>query len=160
MKDIDEIRRDNLRLVEAQFGGPTGAANALGMSVAQFSNLRDGAKDSKTGKPRGMRKETARRIENGAGREPGWLDVEHTASGGVVHGGAATTQLARSSEDAKPTVTGTLADLGELLIQASPKTRAAVADLLGRYAQDPATGQSLAQAIEVLIKAEQTSKTK
>lgn len=78
MKDIDDIRRDNLKRIEDQFGGPTEAAKALGMSVAQFANLRDGAKDSKTGKPRGMRKETARRIESGASKPAGWLDTDHT----------------------------------------------------------------------------------
>ncbi|WP_321891737.1 hypothetical protein [Paraburkholderia tropica] len=77
MKDIDEIRRANLRLLEEEFGSPTSAANTLGMSLAQFANLRDGAKDSKTGKKRGMRKDTARRIESAAGKPVGWLDVDH-----------------------------------------------------------------------------------
>lgn len=74
MKDIDEIRRENLRAIELEFGGPAGAAKRLGMSNSQFTNLRDGAKDSKTGKPRGMRKETARKIELAAGKPAGWLD--------------------------------------------------------------------------------------
>jgi hypothetical protein len=47
------------------------------MSLAQFSNLRDGAKDSQTGKARGMRKETARRIEEAVGKPSGWLDQVH-----------------------------------------------------------------------------------
>ena len=67
MWDIDNIRRDKLRLIEKEAGSATNAASLLGMSIAQFSNLRDGAKDSKTGRPRGMRKETARRIEEAAG---------------------------------------------------------------------------------------------
>lgn len=78
MKDIDEIRRENLRRIEMERGGPSEAARAVNMSTAQFANLRDGAKDSKTGKPRGMRKETARRIEEAAGKSEGWLDQEHT----------------------------------------------------------------------------------
>jgi hypothetical protein len=78
MRDIDDIRRAGLKLIEAEAGGPTGAAKLLGMSVAQFSNLRDGAKDSKTKKPRGMRKETARKIEKEAGKPCGWLDVDHS----------------------------------------------------------------------------------
>lgn len=52
----------------------------------------------------------------------------------------------------------TLANLGELLSRTSPQTRAAVADLLGRYAQDPDSSQSLAQAIELLVKADQSKK--
>jgi SOS-response transcriptional repressor LexA len=77
MKDIDEIRRENLRLLERECGGPTAAAERVGMSPAQFANLRDGARDSRTGKPRGMRKETARRIEESCGKPAGWLDAEH-----------------------------------------------------------------------------------
>jgi len=80
MKDIDEIRRDNLRLIEQERGGPAEAARIVNMSAAQFANLRDGAKDSKTGKPRGMRKETARRIEEAAEKPEGWLDQEHQTS--------------------------------------------------------------------------------
>lgn len=78
MIDIDEIRRSNLRLLEASYSGPAEAAAAVGMSTAQFINLRDGAKDSKTGKPRGMRKDTARRIELAAGKPEGWLDAPPT----------------------------------------------------------------------------------
>lgn len=77
MKDIDEIRRQNLRQLELDVGGTTEAAKRCDMTLSQFANLRDGAKDSKTGKPRGMRKETARRIESAFGKLSGWLDVEH-----------------------------------------------------------------------------------
>ena len=45
------------------------------MSHSQWANLRAGAPDSKTGKARGMRKETARKIEAAFGRAEGWLDV-------------------------------------------------------------------------------------
>ena len=58
-----------------------------------------------------------------------------------------------------PTLADTLSRLGELLERASPKTRAVVADLLGRYAQDPINGHSIAQAIELLVNAE-TGKTR
>ena len=78
MKDIDEIRRENMRLIESEAGGATEAATLCGMSPSQFANLRDGAKDSKTGKQRGMRKETARRIEASAKKPVGWLDIDHS----------------------------------------------------------------------------------
>jgi len=78
MRDIDEIRRENLRRIEHELGGATEAAKIVGMSPAQFINLRTGAKDSKTGKPRGMRKETARRIEAALGKPQGWLDTPQT----------------------------------------------------------------------------------
>ncbi|MFA1584729.1 helix-turn-helix transcriptional regulator [Achromobacter ruhlandii] len=77
MKDIDDVRRENLRRLEHEYGGPSAVAKVLEMSPSQFMNLRDGAKDSKTGKPRGMRKETARKIEQRAGKPQGWLDEPH-----------------------------------------------------------------------------------
>lgn len=76
--DIDEIRRTNIRKLAEKVGAPTLASRAE-MSLTQLYNLRDGAKDSKTGKPRGMRKETAWRIEDAGGVERGWLDVDHSA---------------------------------------------------------------------------------
>lgn len=77
MKDIDEIRRDNMLLIEEGAGSPTAAAKKCDMSLAQWSNLRDGVKDSKTGKRRGMRKETANKIAEKAGYPSGWLDISH-----------------------------------------------------------------------------------
>lgn len=81
MKDIDEIRANNLKLLQEEFGGATATADRLEMTLSQFQNLRDRAKDSKTGKPRGMRKETAKKIETLAGKHPGWLDLDHSGDG-------------------------------------------------------------------------------
>jgi hypothetical protein len=86
MKDIDEIRRSNLRLLEGETGSATAAANLLSMSLAQFLNLREGAKDSRTGRRRGMRKETARKIDERAGKPQGWLDIDHEADPISPHG--------------------------------------------------------------------------
>jgi hypothetical protein len=75
--DIDEIRRINIRAIERDFDTATSMADTMGMTYAQYVNLRDGAKDSRSGKPRGMRKETAWRFED-AGKKPrGWLDQQH-----------------------------------------------------------------------------------
>lgn len=74
MKDIDQVRRNAMCSLEAEVGGATVAAQKAGMSYAQWVNLRSGAPDSKTGKPRGMRKETARKIEQAFGKNDGWLD--------------------------------------------------------------------------------------
>lgn len=92
MKDIDDIRRDNLRLIEEAVGGLAAAAKLVGMSPSQFANLRDGAKDSKTGKPRGMHKSTARRIEAAAGRPQGWLDIDHGESPATTGGATGSAQ--------------------------------------------------------------------
>lgn len=73
--DIDEIRRQAMGLLEKEAGGPVAAAKRAGMGYSQWANLRSGAPDSKSGKPRGMRKETARKIEKSFGKPEGWLDV-------------------------------------------------------------------------------------
>lgn len=73
--DIDEIRRINLKELEKEFGPEL--YKKAGMSPTQFYNLRDGAKDSKTGKPRGMRKQTAWKLEDAAEKPRGYLDKLH-----------------------------------------------------------------------------------
>jgi len=78
MDDIDEVRRYAMKKLENEVGGPVAAAARVGMSYSQWANLRAGAHDSKTGKRRGMRKETARKIEAAFGKPPGWLDATDT----------------------------------------------------------------------------------
>ncbi|WP_322009263.1 hypothetical protein [Paraburkholderia sp. J12] len=108
MKEIDEIRRDNLRLIEVGCGSATATAKLLDMSLAQYINLRDGAPDSKSGKRRGMHKNTARRIEIAAGKPSGWLDADH-ASG---------ESLAASTSDPMPTGWEKLDALGRAQVAA------------------------------------------
>lgn len=76
--DIDDIRRANITTLEQEFGGIAALANATGMSYTQCRNYRDGVPDSKTGKIRGMRKETAAKFERAGGKPPGWLDQLHS----------------------------------------------------------------------------------
>jgi hypothetical protein len=77
--DIDEIRRANLKVLERELGKPKLMAEAAGMSYAQYVNYRDGAFDKRSGKKRGMRKETAWRFEDACKRPRGWLDQVHSA---------------------------------------------------------------------------------
>lgn len=75
--DIDDIRRANICLLEKSAKSPTAVAEKVGMSYAQYVNLRDGAIDQRNGKQRGMRKETAWRFEDAFGMPRGWLDTRH-----------------------------------------------------------------------------------
>lgn len=75
--DIDDVRRANIRLLQHSAGSARLAAEKVGMSYVQFVNYRDGAKDSRSGKLRGMRKETAWKIEAAFGMPHGWLDQPH-----------------------------------------------------------------------------------
>jgi len=66
-------------ILQNEVGSATGAAARLGWDQSQWSNLKNGAADSKTGKPRGMHKDTARKIEKAFGRDKFWLDIDHSA---------------------------------------------------------------------------------
>lgn len=115
--DIDEIRRANIRALEARHGPRL--AKAAGMSPSQFYNLRDGAKDSKTGKPRGMRKETAWKIEDAAGAPRGWLDQDHGAEPGAPAANAPAVRP-ESVEIAQYDVGGAMGSGGKLVLEAEP----------------------------------------
>lgn len=79
MPTSDEIRRTNLlRLVE-EHGTQTALADVLDVSTAQLNQWINGAKDSKTGKRRGISDDKAREIERAVGKPRGWLDNVHDA---------------------------------------------------------------------------------
>lgn len=92
MATVDQVRRDNLALLFKEFGSWKALADAVGVSESQLSQWANGSADSKTGKPRGMRPESCRRIEAATKKPPGWMDAEHagaapqppTASGGMT----------------------------------------------------------------------------
>ncbi len=78
--DIDDIRRANICALEKEAGSPKNAAECVNMTYAQYVNYRNGAKDYRSGKKRGMRKETAWRFEDAFGKPRGWLDTHHGPS--------------------------------------------------------------------------------
>lgn len=88
--DIDDIRRTNLRTLEAEVGGMKVLADKAGMSYTQCLNYRNGALDSRSGKKRGMRKETAWRFEVAGNKPRGWLDQDHSSESRTGWGLAST----------------------------------------------------------------------
>lgn len=81
MHTIDEIRRMRLRELAKEFGSQKALAEKIQKTPGQLSALINGAKDSKTGRPRGMHDDTARDIEEKCGKPRGWLD---SASNGSI----------------------------------------------------------------------------
>lgn len=81
MSTVDEIRRQKLAELAEQFGGVRRLADKIGRSESQVSQWINAAKDSKTGRPRGMRNDSARFIEQACNKPSGWLDgiVKDTA---------------------------------------------------------------------------------
>lgn len=78
VKLIDDIRRENLERLQKELGSLRALADLLGKDESQVSQWKQGSKNSGTGKPRGMRSETARHIEEKTGKTRGWLDVDHS----------------------------------------------------------------------------------
>ena len=74
---IDQIYRDNLKLLIAEVGGNQPLADLMGCSASQISQWLNASKDSKTGKPRSMSRATARKLEKVTGKEEGWMDQPH-----------------------------------------------------------------------------------
>ncbi|RIJ84982.1 hypothetical protein RSP822_18095 [Ralstonia solanacearum] len=80
MKTIDEIRLDNLLLAIGRAGTATALAEKSGLSAAYISQIKNRQPDSKTGKPKNMGDEAARKVEAGIGEKRGWMDVDHSTT--------------------------------------------------------------------------------
>lgn len=71
---IEEIYRERLKMLVSEIGSQTKLADKIGKSPAQVSQWISASKDSKTGKPRAMSRDTARHIEAACGKPDGWMD--------------------------------------------------------------------------------------
>ena len=81
MKTIDEIRLENLLTAISRAGTATALAEKSGLSAAYISQIKNRQPDSKTGKPKNMGDEAARKVEVGIGEKRGWMDVDHSTTG-------------------------------------------------------------------------------
>lgn len=73
MKSVYEIRRDSLRGLVTQWGGPTSLAKKLGHTNGSYLAQLIGPNPS-----REISEKVARQIEGKLGLPVGWLDNEHT----------------------------------------------------------------------------------
>lgn len=74
MKTIEETYRERLSLLIKEYGSQNELAEAIGKSASQISQWLNGTKESKTGKPRSFKSETAREIEEKLGKPHAWFD--------------------------------------------------------------------------------------
>ena len=81
MQTIEEIYRARLLLLASEAGSQRKLAEKLERSPSQVNQWINGAKDSKTGKPRSLDKSTARYIEKKTGKPEGWMDQPLAAGG-------------------------------------------------------------------------------
>lgn len=177
MKDIDQIRRDNMVTIEQELGGPAKAAQAMGWKTAtQWINLRNGAPDSKTKLPRGMRKSTARKIERVGEKPEYWLDIDHSGDAPIAQESRATYEtkpptmqqalevvldaLAALPEKRKSTVLGAMGGY----VPESPNARTTIAFLVGEMDGASLGGDlttpALSPTVERVIRAKLRTETK
>jgi hypothetical protein len=77
MKTIDEIRRENLLIAVQRCRTAAALAEKAGVAAAYLSQIKSQAPESRTGKPKSMGDDVARKIEVALGEQKGWMDVEH-----------------------------------------------------------------------------------
>lgn len=77
MQTNDEVRRLNLEIAIKRAGTAAKLAEAAKTSAAYLSQIKNRTPDSKSGTPKTMGDDMARRIEAAIGEQPGWMDVPH-----------------------------------------------------------------------------------
>jgi len=103
MKTNDEVRRLNLELAIGKVGTAAQLAALASTAPAYLSQIKNKALDSKTGRPKGMGDDLARKIEAALGVGPGWMDTphpEHWGEATVPNLLTPTARLANEVEDA------------------------------------------------------------
>lgn len=127
-------------------------ATGAGVSQAALDQIIKGtllpARKDGSRSARKLGDESARKIEASERLGHGWFDLPHE---GNLPGerAASTGRIGAPPNDL--TLRATIDRLGDLLTQADEKTRLSVAQLLLQYAQDPTSGERIAQAIEILM---------
>lgn len=89
MKTIAEIRLANLETLIAENVNANTVAELGETNPIYLSQIRNRAKDSKTGKHRQMGDDMARALERGCKKEVGWMDNTHHAAQPEATPGAA-----------------------------------------------------------------------
>lgn len=104
MKTNDEIRRDNLLIAIKRMRTATALAEKAEVSAAYLSQIKNQTPESKTGKPKSMGDDVARKIEIALGEPEGWIDVEHNTSDRDKSITTVNVPLIGSSETASTTI--------------------------------------------------------
>lgn len=73
---IQRIRLENLRLLVALFGSPRNLADLSDTSEGYLKEILRGA-TLPSGRSKSVGDDLARKLESGAGKHEGWLDVSH-----------------------------------------------------------------------------------
>src|SRR3546814_1506803 len=80
MKNIDDIRREDLIALRDQHGTEQVLADIMEISPTQISQWINAAIDFKSGKPRNIRSRSCRKMELKLDLASGWMDTDHRRS--------------------------------------------------------------------------------
>ena len=171
-KTAGQIRRENLERLVEQFGTLDAVAEATKTSPVYLSQIRNALRESKSGNPREMGSQLARRLEAAAGKPAGWMDTDH-GSDGLPARGRRTAMDARAASvqhrpeggrvsdhgtgDKLPTIQAAVMALGESLSGLSERTRRNIHSMLGDLVTDPACAGELASEIAAIVSAAKRS---
>jgi len=124
---VDEIRRHRLFELLDELGSLVALARLLGHNgTAQISQWKTAAPDSKTGKPRKISDDSARRIEAVTGKPRGWMDSPPDAD-------FALTAISHRYQDANAIKKAALSDLASLPDAAAADLAPILAALKHKY---------------------------
>jgi Peptidase S24-like len=101
MKTNDEIRRENLLVAIKRAGTASALAEKAGVAAAYLSQIKNRSAESKTGKPKSMGDEVARKIEKALGESEGWMDFDHISPKGHVPSTTENMLVISASENAR-----------------------------------------------------------
>jgi len=74
MDTIEITRVKRLKILKEEFGSYAKITEKTGLSESQLSQWANQSPDSKTGRPRVMHSDSARKIEIGCSKPTGWMD--------------------------------------------------------------------------------------
>lgn len=81
MKTSDEVNWENLLILIGEAGSDDALAEKYGCTAPYIRQLKLKSKDSGSGKPKGIGRATARKLEDCMGKPHGWLDQDHSGGG-------------------------------------------------------------------------------
>lgn len=84
MRNIEEIRTENLNELIELHGGVKNFATKIDRSQTQVSQWKNNSPDSRTGKPRVINSGSCRMIEDRLNLPNNWMDVDHSESNALL----------------------------------------------------------------------------
>ncbi len=153
MKDIDEIRLENFRMILTKYSQAE-IARRMGKTPPQIYQWAGKALGSSAKGLRNISSDTAREIESALGLDANWMDHPHIATPGAPPVSAYHPEGALGPLEAEgntPTIIETLDRLRTQIDRAPESVRRQVMELVMTYIESPEEGARIGRAIEILL---------